>query len=70
LEKLHLWQLDKLKAWSFSAILLTFLAVVLLCRKLSSCNFFCVCLLLKKLINKKYFLVKEKLSLVFRKIFF
>jgi len=32
--------------------------------------FSCVCLLLRKLINGKYFSVKEKFSLVFRKIFF
>ena len=32
-------------------------------------KFLCVCLLLEKLINEKYFLVKEKFSLIFRKIF-
>jgi len=31
---------------------------------------FCVYLLLKKLVNRKYFPVKEKFSLVFRKVFF
>ena len=32
-------------------------------------NFFCVCLFLEKLINKKYFPIKEKFSLVSRKVF-
>jgi len=32
--------------------------------------FFFVYLLLKKLVNKKYFLVKDKFNLVFLKIFF
>jgi len=32
-------------------------------------KFFCVCLLLKKLINRKYFPVKKKFGLVFRKVF-
>jgi hypothetical protein len=32
--------------------------------------FFCICLLLKKLINEKHFSVKEKFSLVSRKVFF
>ena len=32
-------------------------------------KFFYICLILEKLINKKYFLVKEKFSLVFKKIF-
>jgi len=31
---------------------------------------FCVCLSLEKLVNKKHFSVKEKFSLVFRKVFF
>ena len=31
---------------------------------------FCIYLLLKKLINEKYFSVKEKFDLVFRKVFF
>ena len=29
----------------------------------------CVCLLLEKLVNEKYFLVKEKISLVSKKVF-
>jgi hypothetical protein len=33
-------------------------------------KFFCVSLLLKKLVNEKYFPVKEKFSLVFKKVFF
>jgi hypothetical protein len=32
-------------------------------------KFFFVCLILEKLGNEKYFLVKEKFSLVFRKVF-
>jgi hypothetical protein len=32
-------------------------------------KFFCVCLPLKKLVNKKYFSVKEKFGLVSRKVF-
>jgi hypothetical protein len=39
-------------------------------------NFFCICLLLKKLVNRKYFSVnrkyfsaKEKFGLVFRKVY-
>ena len=32
-------------------------------------KFFCVCLLLKKLVNEKYFSIKEKFSLVSRKVF-
>jgi hypothetical protein len=31
--------------------------------------FFYICLLLKRLVNEKYFSVKEKFSLIFRKIF-
>ena len=38
-------------------------------KKISS-NFFCICLLLEKLVNKKHFLVKEKFSLISRKMFF
>ena len=38
-------------------------------KKISS-KFFCICLLLEKLVNKKYFLVKEKFSLISRKMFF
>jgi hypothetical protein len=33
-------------------------------------KFFCVCLLLEKLVNKKYFSVKEKFGLVSSKVFF
>jgi hypothetical protein len=33
-------------------------------------NFFNICLLLRKLVNEKYFSVKEKISLIFLKIFF
>jgi len=32
-------------------------------------NFFCVCLLLEKLVNGKYFLVKGKFGLISRKVF-
>jgi hypothetical protein len=32
-------------------------------------KFFCVCLSLEKLVNGKHFSVKEKFSLVFRKVF-
>jgi hypothetical protein len=32
-------------------------------------KFFCVYLLLKKLVNEKYFPVKEKFGLIFRKVF-
>jgi hypothetical protein len=31
---------------------------------------FCVCLLLEKLINEKHFSIKEKIDLIFRKVFF
>ena len=31
--------------------------------------FFYICLLLKRLVNEKYFSIKEKFSLIFRKIF-
>jgi len=30
----------------------------------------CICLLLEKLVNEKHFSIKEKFSLVFRKVFF
>ena len=33
-------------------------------------NYFCIFLILKKLVNEKYFPVKEKFSLVFIKVFF
>jgi len=33
-------------------------------------KFSCVCLPLRKLVNKKYFMVKEKFGLVSRKVFF
>jgi hypothetical protein len=32
-------------------------------------KFSCVCLPLEKLVNKKYFSVKEKFGLIFRKVF-
>jgi len=38
--------------------------------KKKNLNFFCVCLLLEKLVNEKHFPVKEKFGLVFRKMFF
>jgi len=40
-----------------------------ICYKLLS-KFFSVCLLLEKIINKKYFPVKETFNLIFRKVFF
>jgi hypothetical protein len=40
---------------------------VISCKSLS--KLFCVCLSLKKLVNGKHFSVKEKFSLVFRKVF-
>ena len=33
-------------------------------------NFFCICLLLKKSINRKYFYIKEKFGLISSKVFF
>jgi hypothetical protein len=50
------------------------MAVFLFFRKLvfkkSLSKLFCVCLSLEKLVNEKHFSVKEKFSLVFRKVFF
>ena len=46
-----------------------FVSPKLLFRKLFF-KFLCVYLLLKKLINRKYFLIKEKFGWIFRKVFF